>query len=255
MTTKRTRMLGRLPSQNDRRTIRFDQIARPWAITLPPAVNWDKAIAEWGVAGNDRYGNCVIATAAHLLLTWRANESHDARPITDQAVIALSREMGALDGYNILDRLKYWRTTGMFGDNLWAFTSLSPQNIDHVKLAIFTLGAADIGVNLPRAWQNADEWDVGYGPAYRPGTWGGHSVPHVGYDANNVYAVTWGQIIPMTWPALAYYCDEAYALIDSQWITQQGKSPVGLDLPSLHAALCDIDADDLDIQSDPPKRS
>lgn len=51
---------------------------------------------------NDNYGNCVIATAGHALLNWRANELNDLQRITDAAVIDLSRTMGALQGYNIL---------------------------------------------------------------------------------------------------------------------------------------------------------
>jgi hypothetical protein len=72
-------------------------------------------------------------------------------------------------------------------------------------------------------------------------------VPLVGYDADNVYAVSWGQVIPMSWDALAYYSDEAYGLIDSTWIAKDATAPSGLDLNALHAALRDIGADGLQL--------
>lgn len=240
MTAPTARKLGRFPLRLDERTLQLCCYLEPDMPVAPPTCRWDTPIKEWGVMGNDRFGNCVIATAGHEILTFRATELHDTKRITDSAVIELSRKMGALDGYNILDRLKYWRKKGMWANRLWAFTAIDQSNRDHIKTAVSIFGAADIGINLPTAWQDDPVWDVGHGPRYSPGSWGGHSVPIVGYDTQGVYIVTWGAVQRMTWQALPVYCDEAYALIDEAWIAANGFTPLGLDLTTLRADLTAI---------------
>ena len=234
------KMLGRLPSKPDPRTLRLAKYLLP-EIPPPPEIRrWDTKISDWGTMGNDRYGNCVIVTAAHELLVWRANELDDTRRITDGAVIELSRDMGALDGFNILDRLKYWRKQGMWSNMLSAFAAVDPMNQRMIEHAVNLFGAADIGLNMPLAWQDDDVWDVGSGRRFKPGSWGGHSVPLVGYDKFMVYAVTWGTIQKISWNALSVYCDEAYALINSNWLAKDQITPVGLDFETLEVDLAAI---------------
>jgi hypothetical protein len=242
MTNPHRRRLGKLPARTDARTIQLRQHITPALPPPPAAIHWEKPITNWGTMGNDEYGNCVIATAGHEILSWRANELADTKRITDSAVIALSRQMGALDGYNILDRLNYWRQHGMWAHGLWLFAQIAPDNSTLIKSAISIFGAADIGLQLPRAWQNAQVWDTGHGFEYEPGGWGGHSVPIVGYDAELLYIVTWGEIQPITWRAIPVYCDEAYADISADWLAKNGTTPSGFNLDTLKAALQEITA-------------
>ncbi len=107
------RLLGKLPARRDSRTLNLrDYIQRNFP-DPPAARHWETGISDWGVMGNNTHGNCVIVTAAHMRLTWRMNELDDSRRISDREVIELSRTMGALNGYVILDRLKWWRKKGM----------------------------------------------------------------------------------------------------------------------------------------------
>jgi len=239
------RVLGKLPAKIDPRTIRYSAIRRIDVPTSPICVYWQTPIGDWGVMGNDKYGNCVIATAGHMLLSWRANELGDLSRITDEKVIELSRQMGATDGYYIIDRLKYWRNTGMWGDQILAFAAIDPQIVEQVKEAINIFGGVDIGLALPDAWQNDQIWDIGNGRSYKPYTWGGHSVPLVGYDDNYVYCVTWGEIQKITWAALSYYCDEAYAVLDKNWYCKDNVTPSLVDQTKLDALLKAIASDDL----------
>lgn len=236
-----TRPFGKLgcnPSRRDARTLQLAYYRKLPYYEQPPERRWDKPIDDWGIMGNDNYGNCTIVTPAHAILAWAANESGDLRRIADSAVIELSREMGALDGYNILDRLNWWRKKGMWANRLWAYAQINPADESTMRTAINNFGCADIALSLPLAWQGADVWDTGYGRTYRPNSWGGHSVPIVGYDTNFLYVVTWGYIQTMTWQALAYYSDEAYALINPSWLAGgDATTPSGFDLTLLHADL------------------
>jgi hypothetical protein len=176
-------------------------------------------------------------TAANAILNWKANDAGNPSPIADSAIIELSRQMGATNGYNILDRLKYWRRETMWGNRLWAYAQVDTNDPNEIKAAVNAGGAVDLGVALASAWQGSDVWDSGSGRSYRPGSWGLHSVPIVGYDENGCYVATWGETVRLTWDALPTYCDEAYALINPAWIGEDGTSPSFLDLPALHAAL------------------
>jgi hypothetical protein len=232
--------LGREPSRHDPRTLRLRSYVSPRIAPAPPECFWDRAIREWGVMGNNRYGNCVIVTAAHLLMTWRANELGQTDAVPDDEVIELSRQMGALNGYNILDRNKLWRSRGMFGNKIWAFAQIDPRDALEIRHAVYDFGAADIGLNLPTAWRDNPDWETGKGPAFRPGSWGGHSVPIIAYDAQWCYCVTWGEMQRLSWEALAVYSDEAYALIDPVWLAKAGRTPANLDLERLHADLKEL---------------
>ena len=228
---------GRLPSKHDDRTLRLAQFKTARQLAHPTVRLWQTPVHDWGVMGNHQYGNCVIATAAHAKLSIRANELADTRRISDAAVIDLSRQMGALMGYNILDRLKYWRNTGMWASKIWAFAATNPKNHSESQDVINTFGWLDIGINLPYAWKNASVWDVGNGRNYAGGSWGGHSIPAVGYDEKYYYVVTWGEVLRLTYAAMERYVDETYAVIDPDWLAKDATTPAGYDLPAIAAEL------------------
>jgi len=234
-----THRLGRLPSIRDPRTLRLERYVAPPLPPPPESVDWSKPITSWPAAGNDRYGDCVFAAASHEIHLWSANTGQ-ARVIDDAEVVATYLRYSPRDsGYNILDRLKLWRRDGLWDQKLWAFAALDPHNHTLVRSAISLFGTLDVGVNLPSAWQGAELWDTGPGWRYKPGTWGGHSVPIIAYSADFLVAVTWGDTVRLTWRALDYYFDEAYALIDPLWLRLNGTTPDGLDLPGLRH---DLDA-------------
>ena len=239
--------LGRIPSLRDSRDLLLaNYITR--SLPAPPAsIDWSKKVKTWPMMINDRIGDCTIAAAGHLVETWTANESK-AYIIPDKAIVAA---YSAVSGYNpvtganddgamIRDVLNLWRKSGIGGHKIDAYASVTPHNHVEMNQAAWLFGGTDLGIDMPGAWQRAKIWDTGRGASYQPGSWGGHSVPVVAYDAQYVYAVTWGYVQRLTWRAVDAYVSEAWAPVSrADWITD-GKSPSGFDALTLFADLKQI---------------
>jgi hypothetical protein len=157
------------------------------------------------------------------------------------AVSGYNPATGANDnGANELDVLNYWRKTGVGGRTIVAYVALEPGNHLHVQDAVFLFGGCYIGLAMPVSAQTQKVWSVPPGGAVgqgAPGSWGGHAVNVVAYDPRGLTCVTWGATKRMTWQFWDAYCDEAYAVLSKDWIEQNGRAPVGFDLPALQADL------------------
>jgi hypothetical protein len=225
--------LGRLPSKKDYRALRFATYSKK--LPPPPAFcAWDGKLSRLTMAGNDDYGDCVYASSAHMTQIATANESTEVIPSDADVVREYLAFTGGRDnGANILDALKSWRKkgdSGLWGQPLWAFVAIDPTNHEQLQQAISILGAVKFGVDLPTGWRNADIWDLDG----RPGSWGGHDVCALGYDSKYVYVYTWGEKVPVTYPAIDEYVSEAHALLLPAWIARDAISPSGFDLAALH---------------------
>jgi hypothetical protein len=102
-------------------------------------------------------------------------------------------------------------------------------------------------VQLPISAQaqvkNHQPWSVPPGGTNgdgKPGSWGGHAVPVVAYDARGLTVVTWGALQTMTWSFWEAYCDEAYAILSADYLDGKQKAPQGFSMQELEADLADL---------------
>ena len=250
--------LGKKAPRFDPRTLRLAKYTA--ALNPPPAFcNWTKKITSWPMMLNDQLGDCTCACAGHMIEQW-TGELNAGRAITppDSAILTTYEAVGGYvpgdpstdNGAVILDVLNYWRKTGIGGSapeaynhRILAFASLEPNNHVDVMDSIYIFGNSYIGVQLPLSAQGASIWEVPPGGATgngAPGSWGGHAVPIVAYDARGLTVVTWGQLMRMTWPFLDAYCDEAYAVLSTDWLSARGLSLPGFDRAQLEKDLAAI---------------
>jgi hypothetical protein len=245
----RAMKLGKRGPGHDPRTLRLADYLTSALPTPPTRRFWTRKVKDWPMLGNDQVGDCTCAAAAHLIQEWTTFAGTPFTPSTAQVLRAYEQVAGfrpndpSTDrGATLLEVLKYWHSTGIAGRTVGAYAQLEPGNTQHVKDTVFLFGGAYIGLDLPLSCQQQRVWSVGAGPASEtaPGTWGGHCVPIVGYDAQGLVCVTWGELKRMTWPFFEKYCDEAWAVLSTDWFIGDGKSVSGFDLDALKADLAHL---------------
>jgi hypothetical protein len=246
-------MLGKKLPKRDPRDLKLATYLTGLMPNPPPNVNWgNKVGAHWGMLGNDQYGDCTCAAVAHAVMEFTADTGPMIIPTWHQTLALytiVTGEEGApfnwITGANdngcvITDVLNQWRHGGFIGHRLGAYAAIHPNNVSLMKLTLMLFGGIDIGVQLPISAQSQEIWTVTdpslQGDA-KPGSWGGHSVLIVAYDATYLTCVTWGQRKLLTWEWLHAYCDEAWALLSLDWVSGNKPAPNGFNLAQLQQDL------------------
>jgi hypothetical protein len=200
--------------------------------------------------GNDTYGDCVFAGAAHETMMWMGEHyGSPTRGFRDEDVLA---DYGAVTGFTpgnpssdqgavVLDALNYRRHVGIRDEKgarhkLGAYVELEPGNWDEVKLALYLGHAVGVGIEFPDSameqFNAGQPWRSVAGARIE----GGHYIPIVGVVHKRILVVTWGRTQSMSLEFFRRYCDEAYALLSPEMI-RNGHSSEGFDYDALNAAL------------------
>ncbi|HET6180277.1 MAG TPA: hypothetical protein VFE61_25370 [Candidatus Sulfotelmatobacter sp.] len=248
--------LGKQVARHDPRTLLLASYTTT-ALPMPPA-SFDltaKVGHDWGMMDNDQIGNCTCAAAGHLIMEWTANAKKKMVTPSDKQIAAA---YSAVTGYNPttgandngaveIDVLNYWRQSGIAGHKIGAYMALEPANHSHIMDSVYIFEGCYIGLQLPTSAkaqvQNHQPWSVPPGGTTgdgKPGSWGGHAVPVVAYDARGVTVVTWGALQMMTWSFWEAYCEEAYAILSPDYITGKKTTPQGFNMQELQADLADL---------------
>jgi len=247
--------MGKSVARHDPRTLLLASYVTPSLPTPPASFDISAKVTAWGMMDNDQIGDCTCAAAGHLIMEWTANAGKQAATPTDKQIVAAYSAItgynpvtGANDnGANELDVLNYWRQTGIAGHKIDAYMALEPSNHNHIMDSVYIFEGCYIGVQLPISaqaqTQNHQPWSVPPGGPSgdgKPGSWGGHAVPVVAYDARGVTVVTWGALQVMTWTFWEAYCDEAYSLLSKDYLNGKKQAPQGFSMNALQEDLADL---------------
>ena len=196
--------------------------------------------AQWRMFLNDTYGCCTIAGIGNSLLAWNAEVSENIHiPTDDEIKTDYFTETGGADsGCVEANVLRDYHTKGLLGSQCDGYAPVEAANITQVHQAIAFYGACYVGVALPLSaqeqTQNQEPWSVVPGSPIE----GGHCISFVGYDAHALYAVTWGQVVEVTYPWWDKYGTEAWAILAPEFVAA-GRGPT-LDLATLRHDLAAI---------------
>lgn len=204
----------------------------------PPAAIASPGVDDWQMFSNDKYGDCTMAGAAHLIMAWDAAFKVNDPVPSDSTVVEtyLGLTNGADTGLNEHNVLETWRTSGLFGNKIAAYAPVNPRNLVELHQAIAFYGACYLGIMCPASAQTdfANNMPWAYDPASPID--GGHCIIAVGYTKYSLLCVSWGKLVEVTYPFLAHFLEESWCVI-SQELVEAKEDYLGLDLATLTADL------------------
>jgi len=221
--------MGKLPAKFDERTLRLENyLDVPKLPPLPDTSDWFAKVSQFNMAGNDQYGDCGVAGAAHMIQTWSANAGREV--ITPDKVVVntyLKYTGGQDSGVYLLDFLKYWRNTGINGHKIGVFAAIDPKNLTSIRYANYLFGGVYFGFEIPESAMQ--QFDAGKPWDYVPGSQieGGHCVNGGIATPRQIKVGTWGKTQWVTAAFIGHCCDEAYAIIALEWFDKTHKTPTG----------------------------
>jgi len=245
--------LGKHSPVLDDRTFRFSDYTTPALPAPPDSVAYYQKVPAWPMYYNDQYGDCTCAAAGHMIQNWSASAATEVTPPPQTILKFYEHFVGTPPppdaGCNMLSVLKYWRKAGLDEHKVQAFTSLQLKDQSQAQSAVYLLGGIYIGVELPDfAVQAGQDWLTipwvvppgGLGGDAAPNPKNGHCIPAVGYDAEQLWIVTWGSLKSMSWGFYDAYADESYAIVSTDFIGSSGESPEGFNLAALENDLAQL---------------
>lgn len=245
--------LGKTPARPNSVKFKFRKYSDPTALPTPPlrfGQFWRVNI-PWGVLGNDDFGDCVWAGAAHETMIWAAGGGKSIAPFTDKNVLSDYSAATGFDpkridetdvGTDMQEAASYRKNTGIVDSRgrrhkIDSYVALTPGDIDELMLACYLFGPVGVGINFPgiadKQFDKAVPWD-----ATPSRVIGGHYIPVVGRNSKgNILCITWGRLHAMTPDFIRKYNDESIAYLSFDWLTRELVTRDGFDLDTLRKDL------------------
>lgn len=246
--------LGKAPARPRPKDIVLSEIVAAGTVLFPAPVGFGHEgvlpAKGWGMLGNDSYGDCVWAGAAHETMMINRMNGRDVA-FDDTGVLS---DYSAVTGFNPADpntdqgtdmhaAMDYRRATGVVDSagtrhQLGAYVSLEPGNWQQMLEALRAFDFVAIGFEFPG--YAMDEFNAGKPWSFQKGGTidGGHYVPVVGRThAWTIEVVTWGQTQAMGRKFFEAYNDEGFGVLTSETLNAGGVTPEGLNVAALQAAL------------------
>jgi hypothetical protein len=250
--------LGKKPATTDRRDLKLID----YTVALPPLptgrFGYGTIFPDWGMLGNDRYGDCVLASGDHQTMLYNrlaVGKANYQLRFTAQnalndyaAVTGFDPYTGQGDnGTDVREALNYRRRTGLVDASgtrhkIDAYASIPAGDFELALRCIFTFGAVEIGFEVPESamqqFGRGQVWDdVGDSNIV-----GGHDVPGVGstIPGERGTFVTWGRRQFMTRKFFERYNDESWVPLSRESISAAGYNSRHLDWNTLSADLASL---------------
>ena len=195
---------------------------------------------DWGMLGNNRYGNCVVAGWAHMKQAMSFVDDEKLNSIPESEVNRIYFQLSPGDNGLVIDRFLQWTRSQPHPWTGGPSGVVDPADRDTLKKCVWWLGGAVLGIGVPNEWggnvQNGFVWD-------RVGHFEGvvHDVQAVDYNERGLEIITWGARGTITWEGMREQCGEVHAVLAPDWYGQDSKArAVGLDVEALQAYLTEI---------------
>lgn len=198
-------------------------------------IDWAKNFG-FPILGNDIYGDCMMAAAAHGDNTFSGNNGAESVFNASEVVTAYLKLSGGNNGLNSGQIIGAWKKglPGIPQAKIMDALDIDTKNAQLVQMAIWLFGEVFFTLKIP------DDWYKGFSTG---GTWdapakadskNGHGVWWNGVDAQGHYHLeTWGTYGWIT-PAGVADCDPGGLVVFSQrWFDANGNAPNGFSYSQL----------------------
>lgn len=244
--------LGKKPARPDAVKLKLANYIDTTALPTPPAeFGHERLVNQWGMLGNDQYGDCVWAGASHEVILWN-REAGKTVNITTQSTL---KNYSQVTGFNPNDpstdqgtdmevAAKYRRKTGLVDADgkrhkIGAYVALKPGDLNELWYATYLFDGVGIGVNFPSQWMDAFNAGKPWDKVRRPKIEGGHYITAVAKRGGDSTIITWAQPVPLTGAGYAQFNDETLAYLTEEKLVN-GKSLEGFDLATLRKDLASV---------------
>lgn len=180
---------------------------------------------DWGMLGNDRYGDCGIAGLEHGFEVDQTITHESEREISAAEAIEyyLDYTNGIDSGVVLADYLAHVREHGYYERTVSAYAPIAVHDIPTLQTAVWLYGFAYCGItvtaDMQKAFGERAPWDS---QACSGAIVGGHCVPIVGYDDHFLYVITWGGVQAITYSAWHGISTESWAVITGEFEARHG---------------------------------
>jgi hypothetical protein len=249
---------GKTAARPDAVKLKFSEVFNEAVLPVPPMSFGHEQLmpgGAWYMLGNNQWGDCVWAGAAHEHMLWSMEGGLVRDQFTTKDVLSDYSAVTGFDpnnpdsdqGTDIQVAAAYRQNTGIIDTNnvrhkIDAYAALRVGDVNQLAVAAYIFGAVGVGVKCPTAMQgqfsNNQPWSVVAGDTIE----GGHYVPVIGRNSvGNFLCVTWGrlQAIEPSWVQL--YNDESIVYLDLEFINNNTKlTPESYNLDTLTQYLKEV---------------
>jgi hypothetical protein len=241
--------LGLKPHISDERDIPLTAV-----YSKPSALPSDFGVTglPWGMLGNDAFGDCYWASAAHEVMAQAhlagRNPAFDFEGVLSSYAEYLGLAPDELTeandaGTGIHDGAKFRRQRGVkdvygHGHRIGAYVFIEVPDYELIKSAVYDFSGVTVCVELPESAVNAGVWDYVKGSPIL----GGHAIAGVCVKQGALYVVSWGAEVEVTPAFLEKYLQCVVVYISGSTLNKEGKTVNGLDVTALREKLAALNA-------------
>lgn len=248
--------LGKKPARKGAVTFKLTDYAKLSKLPKPPRSFGHLALQKqpWGDLGNQDYGCCAWAGAAHETMGWAAEAGQVVRFTTENVLSDYAAQTGFdpaqtdAQGNNPTDlgtdmqqAASYRRKTGIVDANgvrhkIDAYLALKPGDISQLLLATYLFGFVGFGCRFPESAYAQFDKDQVWKPVHRSPVSGGHYLSDGAFNGVNFRMVTWGRVARVSPEWIEEYNDESIVAISLERLTNN-RSLDGFDIGGLRESL------------------
>ena len=180
---------------------------------------------DWGMLGNDQYGDCGVAGLQHgFEADATITKADESFPVTQQTIDYYLKYTNGQDaGVVLADFLDYVRRHRFYNHTISAYAPVTVHDVPTLQAAVYLYGFVYAGItvcsDMQTAFQKHEPWT---GAICSGGIIGGHCVPIVGYDDQFIYVITWGGVQAISYSAWHLIATEAWAIISGEFEKAHG---------------------------------